>query len=721
VKQVLQARSGRTVVRDVPAPPCPPGAVLVRNEYSVISTGTERSRVALSQKSLLGKARERPDLVRQVVERARREGLRATRDVVTRQLAAETAVGYSSAGRVVEVGGAVSGLSPGDRVACCGGGHANHAELISMPRNLVARVPDSVPMEEAAFATIAAIALHGIRLAEVELGARVAVVGCGLVGQMACRLLACAGARVIALDVDTGRVEDALNGGADHAFVADASAESRVLEATAGIGVDAVIVTAAAASNDPLIIGTSIARDRGAVVLVGAVPIDLPRPPLYDKELIFRVSRSYGPGRYDADYEERGLDYPIGFVRWTEQRNMECVLDLLGRGRLSFAGLIDEIVPVDDAPRAYGRLVAPPEERPRGAIVLAYPQHADERTATQRMRGAVPREARPFEGQPRVGLIGPGSFATRILMPAFVAAGARLELVGGGTGPSAEAGVRTHGFARLGTSEEAVIEDPDVDIVVVATRHGSHARLVEAALAAGKHVFCEKPLALTEAELDTVLDRAASAPGVLAVGFNRRFAPLMEELRAFLAEAAGPVTASYRVSAGRIDSTHWVHELEQGGGRALGEGCHFVDSLRYIVGADIVEVYASGYGAPDTPAQARDNLIVTLSFADRSVGTVVYAADGGPGVAKERLEAFSGSRTAVLDDFRRLELYGANDRASRKLRTQDKGHRREVEAFVAAVKTGRLPVPLAEVENTTLATLAIVRSLQTGAPVRLSG
>lgn len=720
MKQVLQSRSGSTVVRDVPSPPCPVGGVLVRNAFSVISSGTERSRVALSQKSLLAKARERPELVKQVVERARREGIRSTRAAVSRQLSIETPVGYSSAGHVIEIGSRVAGLEPGDAVACCGGGHANHAEIVAMPRNLVARVPEGVPLKQAAFATVGAIALHGIRLGEVTVGERVAVVGCGLIGQLVCRLLRAAGSYVVALDVDAGRVKAAVRGGADHGVPVGPEAGKEVFALTNAVGADSVIVTAASDTNAPLLLAAELVRDRGRLVLVGAVPIEFPRAPLYDKEFSFRVSRSYGPGRYDPEYEERGLDYPIGYVRWTEQRNMECVLDLVARGRLELADLVDEIVPVDEAKHAYERLVGQPEQRPRGAIILSYPNSGLERVERD-VSGARASTPTPAD-EVAVGLVGPGGFASRVLIPALVGAGARLELVGGGSGPSADAAGRGLGFARVAASEESLLSDEAVNAVVVATRHGTHAELAAAALDAGKSVFCEKPLALSYDELDKVARAARAAQGILAVGFNRRFAPLMVESRAFLAAAEpGPVTASYRVSAGHIDRGNWVHDLEEGGGRIFGEVCHFVDALRYIVGRPVVDVYAASHAASGTPIQAHDNVLVTLRYDDGSIATILYTAVGAPGVAKERLEAFKGDRTAILDDFRELQLHRSDDTTRRKVSSQDKGHRAEAAAFVAGVRRGTYPVPLAEIEEVTVATLGIVESLKTGTrvPVRV--
>jgi polar amino acid transport system substrate-binding protein len=693
----------------------------VRNAYSAISSGTEGARTALSKKSLLAKARERPDLARQVIDRARTEGIRSTHQAVKRKLREPVAVGYSSAGEVLEVGHAVAGFDVGDAVACAGGGHANHAEIVSVPVNLCARVPDGVSLQTASMAAIASIALHAIRLADVRVGERVAVVGCGLVGQIAVRLLHAAGAEIVAVDIDTARVARARAAGASAAFVVDEDIGRRVQETTGGQGVDAALVTAAATSNDPLVSAAEIARDRAAVVLVGDVPVDLPRSLLYEKELSFRVSRSYGPGRYDTAYEEKGLDYPIGYVRWTEKRNMEAILSLQASGRLNLSDLVEEVVPVEAASRAYDRLAVPAKERPIGALLLSYGGEAEHvrEPLTLKMPARERRvSASALPSTIRIGLIGPGSFASRVLVPALVRAGAQLELVGGGSGPSAEAAVGQLGFVRVAPSEAAVIRDENVDAVIVATRHGAHAELAAQALKAGKHVFCEKPLALTREELESVLAAAADAPGILAVGFNRRFSPLLGTLRDFLGGEAR-LAASYRISAGQVELGHWTHDLDEGGGRVVGELCHFVDSLRFLAGADIEVVHATGYGAHGAPMQARDSVSVNLTFADGSIGTILYVADGSPAVPKERLEAFSGDRTGIVDDFRRLELLGQKRKRIVRSRKRDKGHQPEIQAFLRSVEGGEPPVALEEVANVSLATLAVVESMRTARPVQV--
>jgi predicted dehydrogenase len=721
VKQLLQVRGGDKVVHDVPAPACPPGGVLVRSAFSAISSGTERASAEQPPGSLGRRAVARPDLVREVAGQALRQGVGPTRAAVRRRLDHASAIGYSSAGRIIEVGVAVRGLAPGDVVACAGVGHANHAEVVAVPRNLCARVPDGVALPAAALTTIAAVAMHGIRLADVRIGDRCAVIGCGLIGQIACRLLRAAGAEVFALDLDRDR---AAASGADHAFSVGPPAAQRVL-AVAGPGVDQVLITAASPSNSPLLLAGDIARDRANVVVVGDVPVHVPRSLLFGKELSVRVSRSYGPGRYDADYERHGVDYPIGYVRWTQQRNMDCILDLQARGLLDLGELVESVVDVDDAPAAYARLSGPPDARPRGALVIAYPDAGTPAAASNGSRAEIDPPARTVVGvaatpvagdQVRVGLLGPGSFATSVIIPALAAAGARLEIVGGGSGPSAAQAARGFGFARVAAGEQALLDDPDVDAVVVCTRHGTHAELATRALRAGKHVFCEKPLALRAEELQQLLEVARRTPRIVAVGFNRRFSPLAVRLRRFLSSGTGPISVTYRVSAGALTPSHWVHDLGEGGGRILGEVCHFVDTLAFLAGSPIAEVHAEGFSRIGAPAAAQDNVAVVLRHAGGSVGTIVYVAGSAPGVGKERIEAFGSAGVGILDDYRLLELHTeTTERVGG--RRQQKGHAEEIAAFLDGVRCGIAPVALEEITNVSRATFGIVQSLCTGAPV----
>ena len=725
MKQVLQKRRGLTVIAEVPTPACPPGCVLVANHFSVVSSGTERAAVVDSQRSLIEKARAKPEAARQVIDMVKSQGLKETRRFVDRKLDETTALGYSCAGTVVEVGAAVRGIKPGDRVACAGVGHASHAEVVAVPSNLCAKVPDGVPLEQAAFGTIAAIALHGIRLAEVTLGERAAVIGCGLVGQIACRLLSAAGVEVIALDLDQAKVDAAIRSGAAHGFVADERAGANVLAASASIGVDASVVTAAAPVNDPLLLATEITRDRGSVVLVGAVPVDMPRGPLYMKELNFRVSRSYGPGRYDPSYEQHGIDYPISFVRWTEQRNIEAVLSLIAAGRLDLRDLIEDVVRVDDAAGAYAR-IASGEAGQRGAVVISY-RDAEEQLRTEEgsvtsvepdSRQSAMANAGSAESV-RVGLVGPGAFASGVLMPALRSTGCVLEAVGGGAGPSASNAQSTFGFKRISESADSLLEDSDVDAVVIATRHSAHAEQAARALRAGKHVLVEKPLALTVEQLDDVIAAASDSSGSLTVGFNRRFSPFLIKAKEFL-KGEGPMLATYRVASGQIATDNWNHDIEVGGGRLLGEGCHFLDSLAFLTGSPIAEVSTIGFGRPDLAAQAADNLIISARFQDGSVGSVVYAAQASAQMSKERVEASRNGRSIVVNNFESLELLDGRTVKTSESKSPDKGHFEEVKRFIGcAARLNESPIPLAEVRNVSLATIGAVQSLLEGRPVQV--
>jgi predicted dehydrogenase len=545
-----------------------------------------------------------------------------------------------------------------------------------------------------------------------------------LVGQIALRLLRAAGIEAVAIDIDPQRIAQVRAAGAEHALVFDDTTAERVRSIT-DAGVDGVLVAAASKVSEPLLLGCEIARDRGAIVLVGDVPIELPRAALYEKELHFRVSRSYGPGRYDAEYEERGLDYPVGYVPWTEKRNMEAVLRLQARRLVSFTDLV-ELVPVDDAAGAYSRLTAArdAEPPPAGALVLSYafpdrPTPHPNDVVPARPVGRSRKKGGTGRAPVRIGLIGPGGFAGRALIPELQRAGADLVLVGGGSGPSAAAAVRTGSFRRAAASAGEVIGDSQVDAVVICTRHGDHAALTTEALRAGKHVFCEKPLALTADEHEQVIEAARAASGSLMVGFNRRFSAPLRQMRDFLGAPGLPMTLHYRVSAGAIAGEHWVHDLATGGGRALGEGCHFIDSLSFLAASPVIEVHARGHGPQPRPVQAYDNLVVSLRFADHGAASLLYVSDGSPRLPKERLEGFCATRTAILDDYLTLELHEAEHTSRSRRSHRDKGHRQEIAAFLTAVRTGQPAQSLEEIDNVTLATLAVVESLRTQRPVHV--
>ena len=702
---------------DVPAPRLATGMVLVRTAASLVSAGTERSSVEFARKSLLAKARSRPDLVKKVMDKARTDGLLTAWDAARNRLDQPSALGYSSAGVVIAVAEGAEGFRVGDRVACAGGGYASHAEIVRVPVNLVAPVPEGVALEDAAFATVGAIGLHGLRLAEPQLGETVAVIGLGLIGLLVVQMAKAAGCKVVGIDLDEGRVERAKALGADAALVGGGEAVREAVEAlTGGVGVDAALVTAGTASSDPVTLAAELCRDRGRVVVVGAVGMDLPRPPFFEKELSFRVSRSYGPGRYDPLYEEGGVDYPAGYVRWTENRNLRAFLDLLGEGKVRVAPLITHRIPIAEGERAYQVITGGGSSL---GVLLTYPDGPLEIGADQpsrRVDQAPPESVRAAGGEPGVGLLGAGSFATNTLLPAMQAAGGfRFVGVATATGASSHHVAGKYGFRFATTEEREVLSDPDVSLVAILTRHDLHAHQIGAALDAGKHVFCEKPPALNEAELAGVVRAHDRAPGrLLAVGYNRRFSPMAVRLKEFVAGAGEPLLLQCRVNAGLLPADHWLHDPAVGGGRLIGEGCHFVDLLSYLAGSLPVRVRATGL--PDGGRYREDNVVTLLDFENGSVGSITYSAAGDSAMGKERVEVFGGGASAALDDYRTLDLHrgGKSKREKSRLR-QDKGHAAEWQAIGRALREGGgLPISLESLVATSLATFAAVRSLRTG-------
>jgi predicted dehydrogenase/threonine dehydrogenase-like Zn-dependent dehydrogenase len=711
VKQVAQRPGdGKIAVIDVPPPALRPGWVLVRNRCSLISAGTERRKLELGEKGLMGKARARPDLVRKTVDRARSEGVRSTIAIARDRLAALAPMGYSSAGEVVRVGAGVEGLAPGDRVACAGGGWAGHAELVSVPRNLVAKVPDGVPLDQAAYATLGAIALHAVRRADVAVGERAGVIGLGLVGQLAVRIARAAGCDVFGIDLDETAVDLCRRGGA-RAFRRDRPAlEQSIAGASGGLGLDVVLVCAASRSNDPLELAARLARDRGRLVVVGDLPIEADRALLYAKELELRLSRSYGPGRYDRDYEEHGRDLPPAYVRWTEQRNLEAFLRLVAEDRLDPAELTTHRFPLDRAEEAYAALTAAPGPERAFGVLLEYP-HAE--TPAAPIQAMQVRRARAGA----VGLVGAGSFARATLIPALRSLDARLAAVASERGLSAADVASRFGFERVAGSPEEIFADDSIGAVVIATRHSSHAALAAAALRAGKAVFVEKPLALDWDGLHEV-EAALAEGGLLMVGFNRRLAPLIERLRTEL-EGAPDRLLAIRVNAGPLARGHWLHDPDEGGGRLLGEGCHFVDLLASLAGSPPVSAHALAVPEPERPLECSNSFTGLLRFADGAVGSLVYAGGGDSRLPKERIEAFGGGLSAVLDDFRRLELYRGGRKTVMKSR-QDKGHRATLSRFLEAASSAAEAPPAESYLASSRATLALADSLRTGLPVELS-
>jgi predicted dehydrogenase/threonine dehydrogenase-like Zn-dependent dehydrogenase len=719
MKQVFQdARTAEISVAEVPAPKLLAGCVLVRTAASLVSAGTERASSEFASKNLLQKARMRPDLVRDVLSKISRDGLLATVATVRSRLDQPSALGYSSAGTVVAVGEAVADISPGDRVACAGAGHAVHAEFACVPRLLVARIPsDAVGFDEAAFTTLGAVALHGVRNADVKLGDIVAVIGLGLLGQLTVQILKAAGCCVLGMDISAERAELALRLGADAVSTSSSAFQDLCLQHSARHGADAIIIAAQTASNDPVNLAGAVARNRAVIVAVGTVAMDIPRSVFYEKELDFHVSRSYGPGRYDSAYEQKGIDYPIGYVRWTETRNMEAFLKLLADRKLNLLPLVTHRFPIARAHSAYDLITGKTHEQFLG-VLIAYPQFADD---TRRVNIVACDQPLASDKSIRIGLLGAGSFATNTLLPAIKrVGGVEMVVAAAANGSHARHAAEKFGFRSCTTDDQEIPDNPAVNTVVITTRHHLHAAQVIAALKASKHVFCEKPLCLNEAELSSIVaahDSDASSRRLLMVGFNRRFAPLAVRLKSFLRDVREPLALHYRVNGGFLPPDHWLNDPLQGGGRILGEVCHFVDFLCFLTHASPVEVETRCL--PNPGHYSNDNIVCSLRFADGSQGTISYLANGDKSFSKERIEVFGGGNVAVLEDFRRLELVrGGKKRVFRSLLRQDKGHRSEWEAFVTAIQIGaESPIPFREVVSTMLATFALEESRCLGKPV----
>jgi len=676
MKQIVQPVSGgRVQVLDVPAPVIGPAQVLVRTVASVISPGTERAVTALARSSLLAKARARPDLARQVVRKAQSEGIPAAARAVRSRLAADLPLGYSAAGLVVEVGDAVEGIAVGQLVATGGAGHASHAEFQAVPGLLCAAVPGGVPAEDAAFATLASIPLHALRLSGAGLGSKVVVLGLGLVGQLAARLAKASGCDVAGIDPDPFARETAAQAGVLALDESGDATTDQILSWSRGRGADAVLVCAADRSPRPMSRAPALCRDRAAVVMVGDVGMPSSRAPFYDRELSVLFARSYGPGRYDPSYEAWGVDYPVGHVRWTEGRNQEAVLQLLASGRLRVADLVTHSFGIGEADAAFRLL----EERtePCLAIRLSYPaaSHPADRDRPVRLRPSA--ADRPLPG---VGWIGAGAFSTGTLLPAFRDAGfERFVVVATASGVSARRAAERHGFEKAVSGAAAVIDDPDVSVVVIATPHEVHAELARRALSAGRDVWCEKPLALTGDDLDEVEKAWRGSGRQLALGFNRRWSPAVQAAQRVLAEVTAPKLIVYRIAAGRVPDGHWYLDRRQGG-RLLGEVCHFVDLAQALVGADIED--ASGVLTGDA-AQGNDGVAVALRFADGSVASIAYGSTP-PVAGKERIEVLAGSRQVIIEDFRSMLVNGRTLWRGR----QDKGHSGHAAAFRQAVRGG---------------------------------
>ena len=714
MKQLLQnIKDGKTIVEDIPIPTPREGQALVKVSASLVSAGTERMVVEFAEKSYLGKARSRPDLVKQTLDKAKREGIMPTVNAVFNRLDQPMGLGYSTAGTIVALGknttvplAGMQGFKVGQRVACAGGGYAMHAEYNVVPRNLLTPLPKNVDFESAAFTTLGAIALHGFRLAEPQLGENVAVIGLGLLGLLTIQLAAAAGCRVLGIDIDPKRVK--LASSLNVQAVPRPQAESAAVAFTANRGFDSIIICADTSSNDPVELAGVIARDRAKVVATGAVGLSFPRKIYYEKEISFINSRSYGPGRYDANYEENGIDYPIGYIRWTEGRNFQAVVDLMASGKLKVEPLISHRFDIEEGVKAYEVITGKKKEAFLGVLL----KYSDEKRETSNEKRVEFPLVTRHSSLVTLGVLGAGLFANSTLLP-VIKNNKDFELVGiaSSGGLHAQHSGKKFGFQYATSSEDEIINDPKINTVAILTRHDSHADLVVKALKAGKHVFVEKPLAINSNQLSVVSKQLAKTDTcVLLTGFNRRFSPLIQNLKSSIVNRHEPLHAHYRVNAGYIPLNHWTHDEQIGGGRIIGEACHFIDVLNFLVGAAPVSV--SAHALPNNGKYREDNVSMTFTFLDGSVGVVDYLANGDKSMPKERLEVFCEGMVAVLDDY--VSLTTVKD-GKKKVESgaQDKGWRGEMAAFAESIKSGvGAPIPYEQLIGVTKSTFAAVESIR---------
>ena len=708
--QVVQyQKDGRMEIAEVPRAACPEGGVLVRVHFSLISAGTEKTSVTNTQSSLLGRARKQPEQVKQVISMVKKEGLATTVSKVLSKLDSYKSLGYSVSGEVVESD--TPDFNVGDRVAAAGAGYANHAEFVGVPKNLVCKLPDNVSFEDAAYTTLGAIAMQGFRQAEPVLGESVVVIGLGLLGQITVQLLKAAGCRVVGMDINESLFEKAKCFGADLVLPSSFSSVEAVKSFTRGFGADSVIITASSSSNEPMELALELARKKGKVVVVGAVSMNIPRGPFYLKEIDLRISCSYGPGRYDSSYEEHGQDYPLPYVRWTENRNMIAFIDMISMGKMNVKDMTSHSFDIKDAIDAYDIITGKKQERHLG-ILLRYPLRSGD--------DKVSISLKSFEKKSKIaiGFIGAGNFATNNLLPPLKSLGVDLVAVSTSTPVNAKTSADKFGFSIATTDSSSIIENKDVNTIFIASRHFSHFEYVRKALEAGKAVFVEKPLAVDFEQLDSLASILRKHNVPLMVGFNRRFSAPFISLKKFFAGRSDAMVMNYRVNAGFVPKSHWLHE-EKEGGRIIGEVCHFIDCMMFLTESRPVSVFAQAVSSVSTAVQNPDNSLITVKFSDGSIGTVAYLANGDGSLPKEYLEVFCERKSAVMNNFTTLELY----KGSRQVMKFNgkKGISEEVKLFVDALKNGsQMPISPSSLFDATAATFAAVESLKTGVPIELS-
>lgn len=713
MKQILQsARSGELELAEVPAPAAGRGQVLVQNHFSVVSPGTEKIAMEFARKSLLGKARSRPDLVSQVLRKVRQEGPLPTYRTVVNRLDSPQPLGYSSAGVVVSVGEGVSEFVPGDRVACAGAGYANHAEWVAVPENLVARVPDGLELDRAAFATLGAIALQGIRVAAPGLGEIAVVIGLGLIGQLAVQLLVANGCRVLGIDIDERRIKQALEQGAEWGCRPDALPPGWKDSVTGGYGADFALITASSENASPIQLSADLCRPKGRVVVVGALPLELDRRTFYEKELELRLSMSYGPGRYDRQYEELGLDYPLPYVRWTENRNLQAVLALAQREAIHLEQIDAERVDFAEAETAYAQLAR--GERRSLAVVFRYAASP----SPSRTLDLAARPARAAKNDVGVGFLGAGNYAKAVLLP-NLSGNSKLRKASlvTATGPSAQRTAERFGFQRCSTDPDDVINADDIDLVFVATRHDLHARWAAEALRAGKAVWLEKPMGLTPDQVDDVAAAARESGNLLAVGYNRRFSAHAAAFRNAFQNRSAPLSIQYAVAAGATPRGTWITDPVEGGGRILGEICHFVDLCGYIIGQLPVEVFAQSISRD---LELDDSMSALIRYADGSVANIQYLAQASGDLPKERFEASANGITAICENFKQTRILGSSNAGGVKNVNQDKGQSAAIRTVLEAIRSGGpSPFTLPDLVATSRTTFAMLESIRAGTTVSI--
>lgn len=714
MKQVLQnIKTGITEIYETPVPKVQPKTALVKTAVSLVSAGTERMLVDFAQKNLLEKARSRPDLAKQVLDKANREGIVPTIKAAFNRLDQPMALGYSSAGTILACGEGLIGFKPGDRVACAGGGHAIHAEYSVIPQNLMAQLPDDVDFESGAFSTLGAIALNGIRLAEIQLGDKVAIIGLGLLGLITAKLAVAAGCTVFGTDINIDRVKLAKKIGFSAA--ARPEVEKIARSYTSGRGFDAVLICADTPSSDTVLLAGEIARDRGHVISLGVVGLDLPRKPYYEKEIFFQVSRSSGPGRYDSRYEEEGIDYPLGYVRYTEGRNLEAFVQLLAAGKINVKDLITHRYLIENAGEAYSLITGKKSETFLGVLITYSPDYDGKKTKI-----TIHTHPHASSKDVVVGVLGAGNYANAVFLPTIAkAGGSQLKTIVSATGTSAAISARKFHFQFASSDEEDIYGDKAINSVVILSQHDQHTRQVIQALHKNKNVYCEKPVAINLEELSAIeKELGRKNHPLLMVGFNRRFAPFGKSLKDFINGRSEPLHAHYRVNAGVLPLSHWQHDPAKGGGRIVGEGCHFIDFISFLVGDAPISVWSQGL--PDQGNFRQDNVQIICEYKDGSIGSIAYLANGDKSHPKEYLEVFCGGKIGILDDFQRLLLVsGGKKKEYRSRFRQDKGHHAAWQAFMDCVRQSETPppIPYDHILGVTRAVLAARDSLNTGQKV----